>query len=71
MGELDGDAFAAVVQLEVRARENALHWMVGRVTGGSGAALVASRTEIVIVTDQAFVATTTEVGDQARVAADA
>ena len=61
---------AAVVELKVGAREDALHGMLGQVARTRGVVLVAGGAEVVVVADEAFEAAAAEVALQARIAAD-
>lgn len=62
--------FARIEQIEIGARQDALHRMVAGVSRTGGALLVADGAQIVVIADQAFVAAAAKVALQARVAAD-
>lgn len=67
---LGGQHLATVVQLEVGAREDALHRVVRLVAGAGRALLVAVGAQVVVVADQALEAPAPEVALQARITAD-
>lgn len=66
---LGGKDLAAVVELEVGAREDALHRVVRLVAAARRALLVAVGAQVVVVADQALEAPAPEVALEARIAA--
>lgn len=62
--------FARIVQLKVGPSQNALHRMIGRMTGAGGAVLIAAGAQIVIVTVQTFVTAATKITFETRITAD-
>lgn len=67
---LGGQHLAAIVQLKVGAREDALHRMVRLVAGTGRTLLVTVGAQVIVVTDQALEAPPPEVALQARITAD-